>query len=155
MIDLEELDISGNGIDGNIPPCFNNLTSLRTLDLSRNNFKGTIPSSLFSSLELLQYISLSRNSFEGSFDFTSLFNLSKLEVFELGGDNKNLKVETENSTSQLPLFQLRVFRLSKCVLEGESRVIPSFLSNQYELRIVDLSNNGITGDIPTWLLVNN
>ena len=135
--------------------CLNNLTSLRLLDLSRNDFHGTIPSSLFSNMKSLEYISLSYNHFEGSIYFGSLFNHSRLEVFELISNNKYLKVETENPTWSFPLFQLKILRLSNFTLNWPSRVVPSFLLSQHDLRWVDLSYNHMTGDVPTWLLDNN
>ncbi|KAL6331141.1 hypothetical protein AAG906_009569 [Vitis piasezkii] len=154
-LNLEELDLSGNGFVGSLPTCLNNLTSLRSLDLSENDFRGTIPSSLFSNLKLLEYISLSQNHFEGSIYFGSLFNHSRLEVFDLTSNNKYLKVETENPTWSFPLFQLKILRLSNCTLNWPSRVVPSFLLSQYDLRVVDLSYNNMTGGVPTWLLDNN
>ncbi|KAL6330940.1 hypothetical protein AAG906_009368 [Vitis piasezkii] len=142
LINLEELDLSGNGFEGSLPACLNNLTSLRLLDLSRNDF-------------LTQYISLSYNHFEGSIYFGSLFNHSRLEVFELSSNNKYLKVETENPTWSFLLFQLKILRLSNCTLNWPSRVVPNFLLSQHDLRVVDLSYNHMTGDVPTWLLDNN
>ncbi|KAJ9703069.1 hypothetical protein PVL29_004722 [Vitis rotundifolia] len=150
-LNLEELDLSGNGFEDSLPACLNNLTLLRLLDLSKNNFRGTIPSSLFSNLKSLEYISLSENHFEGSVYFGSLFNHSRLEVFDLTSNNKYLKVETENPTWSFPLFQLKILQLSNCTL----KVVPSFLLSQHDLRVVDLSYNHMTGDVPTWLLDNN
>ncbi|XP_010656508.1 receptor-like protein 13 isoform X2 [Vitis vinifera] len=154
-LNLEALDLSRNGFEGSLPACLNNLTSLRLLDLSENDFSGTIPSSLFSNLKSLEYISLSDNHFEGSIHFGSLFNHSRLVVFDLASNNKYLKVETENPIWSFPLFQLKILRLSNCTLNWPSWVLPSFLPSQYDLRMVDLSHNNITGDIPTWLLDNN
>ena len=154
-LNLEELDLSANGFVGSLPACLNNLTFLRLLDLSRNDFRGTIPSSLFSNLKSLEYISLSYNHFEGSIYFGSLFNHSRLEVFELISNNKYLKVETENPTWSFPLFQLKILRLSNCTLNWPSQVVPSFLLSQYDLRVVDFGYNNMTGKVPTWLLANN
>ncbi|KAL6331564.1 hypothetical protein AAG906_011504 [Vitis piasezkii] len=140
-LNLEELDLSYNGFEGSLPACLNNLTSLRLLDLSRNDFRGTIPSSLLQS--------------EGSIYFGSLFNHSRLEVFELSSNNKYLKVEIENPTWSLPLFQLKILQLSNCTLNWPSQVVPSFLLSQYDLRVVDFGYNNMTGKVPTWLLANN
>ena len=135
--------------------CLNNLTSLRLLDLSKNDLHGAIPSSIFSNLKSLEYISLSYNHFEGSFYFGSLFNHSRLVVFDLSSNNKYLKVETENPTWSFPLFQLKLLLLSNYTLNWPSRVVPSFVFRQYDLRVVDLSYNNLTRDVPTWLLDNN
>ncbi|KAK2972697.1 hypothetical protein RJ640_025548 [Escallonia rubra] len=154
LVNLQELDLSNNGFGGKLPSCLTNLTSLRLLELSHNRFEGAIPSNLFPVLKSLQYISLSHNLFEGSFSFGSLANNSKLEVFELVSDHNGLKVETENPP-WTPLFQLKVFHLSNCTLNDESRVFPSFLLNQFELREIDLSHNRIPGKVPMWLVANN
>ncbi|KAL6330776.1 hypothetical protein AAG906_009204 [Vitis piasezkii] len=110
---------------------------------------------LFSNLKSLEYISLSYNHFEGSIYFGSLFNHSKLEVFELSSNNKYLKVEIENPTWSFPLFQLKILQLSNCTLNWPRQAVPSFLLSQHDLRKVDLSYNHMTGDVPTWLLDNN
>ncbi|KAK2973695.1 hypothetical protein RJ640_003569 [Escallonia rubra] len=154
LVNLQELDLSDNGFEGNLPSCLMNFTSLRLLELSNNKFEGAIPSNLFPVLKSLEYISLSHNLFEGSFSFGSLANNSKLEVFELVCDNNGLKVDTENPP-WTPLFQLKVFRLSNCKLNDKSRVLPNFLLNQFELRTIDLSHNSISGMIPMWLVANN
>ncbi|KAK2973045.1 hypothetical protein RJ640_020405 [Escallonia rubra] len=154
LVNLQELDLSNNGFEGNLPSCLVNFISLRLLELSQNRFEGAIPSTLFPILKSLEYVSLSHNFFEGSFSFSSLANNSNLEVFELVSDNNGLKVETENPP-WTPLFQLKFFRLSNCILNDKSRVLPSFLLNQFELRVIDLSHNSISGTIPMWLVANN
>lgn len=151
---LEELDLSNNRFEGNLPPCLGNLTSLHYLDLFSNDFKGEIPASLFSNLNLLKFISLSYNYFEGSFSFTPLLNNSQLVVFDLVNYNKTLKVEIENPT-WFPPFHLEVFRLSNYSLSTPTKAVPSFLLNQHELQMLDLSHSGMTGKVPTRLLVNN
>ncbi|KAJ9703061.1 hypothetical protein PVL29_004716 [Vitis rotundifolia] len=147
-LNLEELDLS-------LPACLNNLTSLHLLDLSANDFWGTILSSFFSNLKSLEYISLSYNHFEGSIYFGSLFNHFRLEVFELSSNNKFLKVKIENPTGSFPLFQLKILRLSNCTLNWPSQVVPNFLLSQYDLRVVDFGYNNMIGEVPTWLLANN
>jgi Leucine-rich repeat (LRR) protein len=47
--------LPGNGITGEIPKEFGNLTSLTNLDLSNNSLTGEIPSSL-SKLKMLHYL---------------------------------------------------------------------------------------------------
>ncbi|KAF8393135.1 hypothetical protein HHK36_021376 [Tetracentron sinense] len=134
---LEELDLSVNNFEGILPPCLKNLTSLRMLDLSWNHFRGNIPSSIITSLSSLEYISLSHNHFEGTFLFNSFANHSKLEVVELLSDDGKLEVETQFPT-WIPTFQLKILIISNCKLNKYTGAIPEFISNQYNLRIVDL-----------------
>ncbi|KAF9586936.1 hypothetical protein IFM89_039808 [Coptis chinensis] len=126
---LQELDLRMNKFEGILPPCLNNLTSLRMVDFSDNQLSGNIPSSLTSNLTSLDYISLSRNQFDqSSLSFMSLAN------------HKN---------------QLNVLRLSNCNLNTSTSDLLNFLHNQYDLRTVDLSHNNLRGKFPTWLFENN
>ncbi|KAK0584935.1 hypothetical protein LWI29_021135 [Acer saccharum] len=72
---LIELDLKWNNFEGHLPPCVNNLTILRALDLSSNKLTGNIPS--INLLTSIEYLSLWDNNFEGLFSFGSLANLSK------------------------------------------------------------------------------
>ncbi|KVH75740.1 DNA-binding WRKY [Cynara cardunculus var. scolymus] len=47
---LQELDLSHNVLEENLPHCFNSLSSLKLLDISSNQFTGTLPPSLIANL---------------------------------------------------------------------------------------------------------
>jgi Leucine-rich repeat (LRR) protein len=149
---LEEFDVSMNNLEGILPSCINNLTSLRLLDLSMNKFSGNISSSWIASLKSLQYIDLSHNKFEGVFSFSSLANHSQLQVVRFTCDDYKLQI-TEIS-GWIPLFQLQFLVLSNC-LKKLSTEIPEFLFHQHNLRLADLSHNKLKGRFPGWLLENN
>ncbi|CAA2995505.1 LRR receptor-like serine threonine- kinase GSO1 [Olea europaea subsp. europaea] len=149
---LQELDLSLNAFEGQLPRCFTNLSSIRVLDLSMNRFKGDI-SFIISNLTSLQYISLKDNEFEGKLSLSLLANHSELEIVELGNMGK-MDVETENS-NWTPNFQLKVLLLSNCNLNKLDGNIPTFLSHQYRLKVIDLSNNNLRGNFPNWLLRKN
>lgn len=151
---LEELDLADNWFEGTLPPCLNNLTSLRLFDISGNSFSGVVPSSSISSMTSLEYIDLRGNSFEGLFSFSLFANHSKLKVIQFPWDNKKLEIETDNP-SWHPLFQLKVLVLSNCNINELTRNIPKFLFDQHELEIVDLSHSMLKGSFPNWLLENN
>ncbi|KAF5931541.1 hypothetical protein HYC85_027712 [Camellia sinensis] len=82
-------------IQGILPPCLSNLTSLRLFDVSGNQFIGNHLSSLLGSLNSLEYIDLRHNRFEELFSFSSFVNHSKLEVVAITSDNDKFEVETE------------------------------------------------------------
>ncbi|XP_031375354.1 receptor-like protein 15 isoform X3 [Punica granatum] len=151
---LEELDASYNEFVSSIPPCIQNMTSLYALDLHRNHFGGNIPSSLFTNLKSLQYLSLSGNAFEGSFSLAALTNNSRLEVFDLANNYHRLNITTEDPL-YAPSAQLKILRLSDCALNEPRGVFPTFLRDQHELRLLDLSHNNMSGAFPSWLLENN
>ncbi|KAJ4965286.1 hypothetical protein NE237_017135 [Protea cynaroides] len=152
---LQELYLSWNNIEGILPPCLQNLTSLKILDLSRNHFKGNSPSSLITSLPFLSHIILGYNDFKGTFTFKTFANNSKLEVIDLSNNGGNeFEIEIEDSP-WLPLFQLKELYLSNFNLNKQTNAITRFLSSQYNLRKVDLSHCNLDGTFPTWLLENN
>ncbi|KAL3511920.1 hypothetical protein ACH5RR_024637 [Cinchona calisaya] len=153
---LTELDLSYNQFSGYVPSCLSNLAALRFLDLSNNKFSGDIPAVVISRLMNLEYLSLSGNYFGGYFSFSSFANHSKLQAFKLIPSSSDLHVDIEEDLAVPPPFQLRILHLSRCNLNKRTgRRIPSFLFNQKELEVVDLSSNKLAGEIPTWLTENN
>ncbi|TYH82249.1 hypothetical protein ES332_D02G046400v1 [Gossypium tomentosum] len=125
---LEVLDVSTNALEGMLPHCFSNLTSLRELHISGNHFQ--IPLS-----------------------FAPFANLSNLKV--LFGDENKMVMEPSFYTS-VPKFQLTIISLPKCITSQQPNLeLPTFLYYQYDLRYVDLSHNNFSGTVPTWLLENN
>ncbi|KAL5769600.1 hypothetical protein ACOSP7_013754 [Xanthoceras sorbifolium] len=147
---LIELNLKWNNFEGHLPTCLNNLTNIRALDLSSNQLSGNISSDIQNLMTPLEYLSLEDNNFEGLFSFTSLANLSKLEIFGISTRNSTLQVlETENFLQ--PPNQLKVLYLSNCNLHA----IPSFVMYQHSLLFIDLSHNKLVGMFPTWLLHNN
>nr|XP_023908326.1 receptor-like protein Cf-9 [Quercus suber] len=151
---LEEIYLVGNGFEGMLPPCLNNLTSLSYLDISWNRFSGSLSSSPIASLTSLEYIDLSYNLFEGLFSFSVFANHSKLKVIQFLSDNNKLDIETENHSWD-PLFQLKVLVLSNCNLNKLTGNFPKFLLDQHELEVVDISHSKLNGSFPIWLLENN
>ncbi|KAG7994245.1 hypothetical protein I3843_01G048800 [Carya illinoinensis] len=152
---LEELDLSLNGFEGILPPCINNMTSLRFLDVSENHFKGDISSYVGASQTSLEYIDFSYNQFEGLFSLSLFANHSKLEVIRFFNENNKLEIETENPAGWVPLFQLKVLQMTNCSLNKLASNIPTFLLDQHELEVIDLSYNKLKGSFPNWLVENN
>ncbi|XP_019052466.1 PREDICTED: LRR receptor-like serine/threonine-protein kinase FLS2 [Nelumbo nucifera] len=179
LINLEVLDLSGNHLNDSfslqglcelkklrelnigynnfgvttstlLPPCFNNLTFLRRIDLSSNQFKGNIPSFITTHTSL-EHILLGDNKFSGSFSFSNFVNHSNLQVIDLGGNK--LEVEAEHPHQVPTCFQLKELYLRNCTLL--SGVVSRFLSSQYDLRVLDLSSTNLKGTFPTWILNNN
>ncbi|KAL2516778.1 receptor like protein 9 [Abeliophyllum distichum] len=144
---LEELDLSTNEFEGILPSCLSNMTYLRYIELSENNFSGNVAMSPLSKITSLEYLSLSSNNFQVPNSFESFFNHSNLRFIYLD----NNKVITESETRNwVPNFQLEILSLSNWDL-----TLPNFLYYQTDLKILDLSKTNIGENFPNWLLENN
>ncbi|TYH56958.1 hypothetical protein ES332_D08G056700v1 [Gossypium tomentosum] len=148
---LEVLDLGENAIEGTLPPCLANLSSLDYLDISDNQFTGKGASTALANLTLLRFISLSQNLFEVPSIFISFANHSHLK-FLFSDQNKLVKEPTIQTW--VPKFQLKVFRLWNCATKELHIEIPKFLYYQNDLSFIDLSDNNFGGN-PFWLLENN
>nr|GMD63038.1 LRR receptor-like serine/threonine-protein kinase GSO1 [Ipomoea batatas]GME05430.1 LRR receptor-like serine/threonine-protein kinase GSO1 [Ipomoea batatas] len=147
---LQELRLSKNELNGMLPSCLGNLTSLRLIDLSTNQFYGNIAISPFYKLTSLESLTISNNHFQVPFSFDSFSNHSNLK-FILAANNE--VISETNIKNLVPSYKLEFFSLSNCV--GKYPRLPSFLLHQNQLRILDLSYNNVGGDFPAWLLENN
>ena len=78
---LKRLDLSNNNFDGSIPPAFGNLSDLEVLDLSSNKFQGSIPPQL-GGLTNLKSLNLSNNVLVGEIPI-ELQGLEKLQDFQI------------------------------------------------------------------------
>jgi len=132
------LNLSELGLSGPISPSLGNLTFLKRLILSENDFTGELPP--FNRLAKLEWLEMTNNSLQGSIPDT-LTNCSNLEVLEL---SKNLL------TGQIPL---NIGLLSKLLILGISAnnitgTIPPSLKNNSQLRGILVADNKLSGSIP-------
>ncbi|GKV17781.1 hypothetical protein SLEP1_g28242 [Rubroshorea leprosula] len=116
LLGLQYLNLSQNQFEGTLPSSLGNMRDLAKLDLAFNFFSGEVPNELLVGCSNLQHLRLSYNRLNGQF-FSSKFNLSTLLQLELNnngftGSLLNVKLET--------------------------------------LDILDVSNNYLRGPIPTW-----
>ncbi|GKV42470.1 hypothetical protein SLEP1_g49868 [Rubroshorea leprosula] len=116
LLCLQYLNLSQNQFEGTLPSSLGNMRDLAKLDLAFNFFSGEVPNELLVGCSNLQHLRLSYNRLNGQF-FSSKFNLSTLLQLELNnngftGSLLNVKLET--------------------------------------LDILDVSNNYLRGPIPTW-----
>ncbi|TYJ16264.1 hypothetical protein E1A91_A10G239900v1 [Gossypium mustelinum] len=144
---LEVLDLSENALEGELPSCLANLSSLYHLDISGNQFIGNGASTTLANLTLLKFVFLSRNLFKVPSFFMSFANHSHLEV--LFSDQNELVKEPAIRT-WIPKFQIKVFRLSNCTPKEVHNEVPKFLYYQYDLRVIDLSYNNFGGNVPLY-----
>nr|GMC69034.1 LRR receptor-like serine/threonine-protein kinase GSO2 [Ipomoea batatas] len=146
---LQELWFSETQLEGTLPPCLENLTSLDLIDLSQNRLIGNIGSSPLSTLKSLKYIFISNTSFEVPSSFNVFANHTMLRGILADG----IKVIKETELqSWVPKFQLEIFTMSNCI--GLLK-LPAFLHYQHNLQTFEISKNNLEGEFPNWLLQNN
>ncbi|XLR49220.1 hypothetical protein HN51_033467 [Arachis hypogaea] len=145
--DLENLDLSENEFNDQLPSWLGQLKNLGNLDLEDNFFYGPVPSS-FEKLLKLKNLHLSNNKLEGVFP-NFLGQLVNLHAVDLSNNSFNGTI-TQNLEQ---LVNLKFFDVSNNYLTGS---IPLSLVQLINLTSLDLSNNYLKGIIPTSLnqLVN-
>ncbi|GMN59096.1 hypothetical protein TIFTF001_028191 [Ficus carica] len=139
-----EIDLSHNGLTGNISLSLFSST-LKRIVLSNNQFSGPIPefpefSTIFPYLDTLD---LSHNNLEGPIP-TSLF------IFGMNLTSVNLSY---NKFNDIQLPQMLTWDSYLITLDLSYNSLTSFpdLKCLSELRILNLSNNQIVGEIPSWI----
>ncbi|KAL1542377.1 hypothetical protein AAHA92_26478 [Salvia divinorum] len=142
---ISYLFLSRNQFSGQIEELpIENQSSLLWLDLSGNRLGGPIPNFFFQFRNMLT-LTLSYNLFNGTFKLNKIRSLTSLS--ELTLSNNNLSVDTTNlslSSRRYPYFYS--LGLSSCNLYA----FPN-LRNVSFVTFLDLSNNYIGGDIPSWI----
>ena len=142
LANLKELYLWGNRLSGAIPAELGNLSNLGELNLYSNRLSGAIPAEL-GNLSNLQELWLSQNQLTGEIPagLGSLANLWRLYLSQ------------NQLTGEIPeelggLFNLQWLRLFGNQLSGE---IPAELGNLVSVRELDLSDNQLSGEIPSEL----
>ncbi|XP_056164987.1 receptor-like protein 33 [Syzygium oleosum] len=140
---LQILDLSRNNFVGTIPQCLGNINhSLLVLDLQENGLSGTI-SLTFGENAVLRSLHLNGNKFEGLLP-RSLINCMQLEALDLSGNKLNDTFPRWLET----LPSLRVLILQSNRLHG-SIGNPRTEFPFPQLRILYLSSNEFTGPLPS------
>uniref|UniRef100_A0A2N9F9J0 Uncharacterized protein n=1 Tax=Fagus sylvatica TaxID=28930 RepID=A0A2N9F9J0_FAGSY len=140
---LRSLDLSSNNFSGTLPHCLGNFSSsLNKLKLRNNSFRGIIPQ-ICSKGSRLRMIDLSQNRFEGLVP-RSLSDCRMLEILNLGSNQINDVFPSWLAT--LPELEVLILRSN-----GFHGVVGSPKTNFAfpKLHIVDLSANKFTGKLPS------
>ncbi|KAM7272053.1 hypothetical protein ACFE04_031267 [Oxalis oulophora] len=159
---LTYLDLGINQFSGTVPAEFGKLINLEILRLSSNNFSGNLPVEL-AELRNLTFFRINDNNFNGSIpDFIQNWRqLNRLEMQGSGLEGPipssisvlenlvTLKIIGINGTEQaFPMLgnmsMLRRLVLSNCQISG---VVPAYIWELYNLRMLDLSFNKLTGEL--------
>ncbi|XP_058180429.1 cuscuta receptor 1-like [Rhododendron vialii] len=159
---LEFLNMSTNNFEGNIPSSFGDMTALETLDLSNNNLSGKIPVHLAKGCRLLNFLRLSNNFLKGPV-LPHQNNLTLLKVFYSANNSFTeippnlsrsnliyLDVSANQLVGKIPGFignlSLQFLAMAGNHLEGP---IPIEFCQLRKLTLLDLSENNITGAVPS------
>ncbi|KAL5583337.1 hypothetical protein UlMin_015779 [Ulmus minor] len=169
---FEKIDLSSNFFDGPIPSyLFQPASSLISLNVSNNSFVGTIPTSSFcknDQVSSLRFLDFSYNDFSGEIA-TGLGNCSKLQIFQAGYNNLTGPIpEDIYNAVELQRLSLPLNRLYGPIEEGIIRLINlkilELFSNQLSGSLPDnlgqltslekllLHINNFTGSIPSSLV---
>ncbi|KAL5978304.1 hypothetical protein ACLOJK_029421 [Asimina triloba] len=143
--DLEVLDLSFNSLYGAIPSYLFTLPSLKGLYLHSNQLEGELPE-FSNASSTLEAIYLSRNKLHGRIPI-SIFGFRRLQSLVMLDLSQNSLVVNANYVDTSPFPRLQYLGLSSCNL----RQFPHFLRRQLEMVELDLSDNEIAGEIPSWL----
>ncbi|KAL1542388.1 hypothetical protein AAHA92_26489 [Salvia divinorum] len=138
---IQILYLSNNQFSGQIKEfSIVNHSNLLRLDLESNRIGGHIPNFFFQ-LRNMSSLRLSDNLFNGTFELNKIQSLTSLS--ELTLSNNFLSVDTNNMSSSSHLNELL---MSSCNLHD----FPNLRNLPY-LVVLDLSNNHLRGDIPSWI----
>ncbi|GLJ41961.1 hypothetical protein SUGI_0868720 [Cryptomeria japonica] len=141
--DAHLLDLSGNQFNGSIPADMGAyLSNSWYLSLSRNNLSGAIPDSICTSD--LQVLDLSSNMLSNMIPPHLIRKCSSLNVLDLAENHLEGKMPAEWGN----LKEINTLKLAGNKLKG---LLPSSLSKCHTLQVLDLGNNKLQGTIPHWI----
>ncbi|CAO2201289.1 unnamed protein product [Urochloa humidicola] len=135
---LAYLNLSGNRLGGSVIGAFQE--QLKSIDLSSNRFSGLNFSSGYTGSALM-YLDLSGNKLLGEFNIAGGFrNLRHVNLAHNQLSNANLLVSFGE------ISELEYLNLSSTGLHGQ--IPPQFSSRLVGLKVLDLSQNDISGVVP-------
>eukprot|EP00258_Populus_trichocarpa_P032721 XP_024448740.1 receptor-like protein Cf-9 homolog [Populus trichocarpa] len=155
---LEYLNLNGNELEGKISPSIINCTMLEVLDLGNNKIEDAFPYFL-ETLPKLQILVLKSNKLQGFVKGPTAHNsFSKLQILDISdnGFSGSLPIGYFNSleammASDQNMIYMKATNYSSYVYSIEMTwkgVEIEFPKIQSTIRILDLSKNNFTGEIP-------
>lgn len=136
---LQRLDLGDNGIYGEIPRAIGKLTSLRELDLQNNRLDRQIPAEI-GELTDLTLLDVKHNGLWGR-NPDELWQLDSLRVLDMRGNRMSGTLPVELGE----MAELRRLAISNNNFRGE---IPAEIGRLAKLEWLDISRNSLSGEIP-------
>ncbi|KAK1310906.1 hypothetical protein QJS10_CPA08g01185 [Acorus calamus] len=158
LLDLYFLELDGNRLEGAIPTSLRNCTQLYVLSLANNSLQGEIPREL-GELRLLVVLQLQMNRFNGSipdelFQLKNLLSLNQPECAHRSDTIQDYRPAEARDTEPGREFSERV----NPSIDRQSQFAARTLARSERierrhptLAVLDISDNGFTGDVPTFL----
>ncbi|BFG25972.1 hypothetical protein CerSpe_122460 [Prunus speciosa] len=141
------LDLSNNSLSGMLPQCLGNSSALGILMLTNNFFHGSIPQ-MCPDDNSLKMVDLSYNQLQGKIP-RSMANCTQLEFLNL--ENNQISDIFPSWLGTLPALRALILRSNRFHgMIGKSATNHDFP----KLCIIDLSNNGFSGMLPSNYLEN-
>ncbi|RVX06789.1 putative inactive leucine-rich repeat receptor kinase XIAO [Vitis vinifera] len=142
---VARVDLSNNNLSGELPT--SNCTNIRTLDLGGNRFSGNIPAWIGQTMPSLWILRLRSNLFDGSIPL-QLCTLSSLHILDLAQNNLSGSIPSCVGNLSAMASEIETYRY-----EAELTVLTkgredSYRNILYLVNSIDLSNNGLSGDVP-------
>ncbi|XP_039071755.1 receptor-like protein 13 [Hibiscus syriacus] len=132
---LKTLNMSKNYFNSSIPSSFGGMSSLLSLDLSNNQLTGGVPEHLAAGCSSLEFLALSNNTLQGAI-FSGNFSLMSLSVLKLDGNN---------FSGMIPNVYFVRIDVSRNQLSGR---IPQWMGNNSSLEQIAMADNHLEGSIP-------
>lgn len=146
---MENLDISSNQLSGHLEDIADPFSSLlESIDLSSNHLTGNIPQSFFD-LRRLTFLWLESNQLNGTLELSLFCKLERLESLSLSNNILSV-IDGEDGYPFHYFPNITTLRLASCNLTK----IPGALRDINGMSDLDLSNNSISGVIPSWIWDN-
>ncbi|GJN05721.1 hypothetical protein PR202_ga23380 [Eleusine coracana subsp. coracana] len=143
LSDVFLFKVSRNNLPGEHLSSFCGGTSIRLLDLSYNNFKGSIPSCLVENVNELQSLDLKGNQFRGEFP-DSFKDGCSLEALDLSGNC----IEGQLPRSLVACRNLEILDAAKNQIID---TFPCWMSTLHKLEVLVLKSNKFFGQVAQFL----
>ncbi|KAJ6881358.1 receptor-like protein Cf-9 [Populus alba x Populus x berolinensis] len=155
---LEYLNLNGNELEGKIPLSIVNCTMLEFLNLGNNKIEDTFPYFL-EMLSELKILVLKSNKLQGFMKGSTTFNsFSKLQILDISENNlsgplpeaffNSLEVMMNVDQDMIYMMANTSFDYTYSIKMTWKGLEIEFVKIQSILRILDLSSNSFTGEIP-------
>lgn len=144
---LQTLNLSGNGLAGELPATIGAMRSLRNLSMSNVGLSGTLPREI-ALLDSLETLRLDSNSISGSLEeaLCMLGNVSSRESSRL----REVRLNNNRMTGQVPSCIVEFRQLTNIHLQNNffSGGIPERIVELTRLKELVLANNRLSGTLP-------